>query len=131
MLDILRLARHAVSLLGGGAGLHHRALHAAHTRQLPQAERLFEAAAACYRRELDVEALARLRIHQMMARVLGGADPESQAQSTLEIERRLCRIECIESPYPPFELVDARSVLASWARPAVDREHETEQRVAA
>ena len=131
MLDILRLARHAASLFDGGAGLHRRALHAAHSGRLPHAERLFEAAAENYRRELDVEALARLRIHQMMARVLAGADPEAQAQNTLEIERRLCRIERIESPHPPFEMVDARSVLASWARPTVDREFEFIQKSAA
>jgi hypothetical protein len=32
----------------------------------------------------------------------------------LDVERRLCRLERIEAPWPPFPLVEATSLLASW-----------------
>ncbi len=117
MLDFSRFTEQIRSTLHGGAGLHRSALLAAHAGRHERAERLFEAAAGRYRRDLEVEPLARLRVHQMMARVLAGRDPSSDAQRCLEVERRLVRLDRIESPHPPFTLVDARSVLASWIRP--------------
>jgi len=119
MLDIPRLKENVRTALRGSTRLHRAALAAIHARNWERAEELFEAAAERYRRELEVEALARLRVHQMMARVLAGCDPGSESQRCLEVERRLCRLDRIESLQPPFALIDARSVLASWIRPGL------------
>jgi hypothetical protein len=78
------------------------------------AQLLFERAARCYREETRVEPLARLRVHQLMAQVRSGAVPRDADSLTLEVERRLCRLSRIESLSPPFALVDARELLASW-----------------
>ena len=97
-----------------GRTLHRRALSACAAGAHADAERWFEAAAACYRRELAVEPLARLRVHQLMARARAGAGPAADPTLMIEVVRRLNRLDRLESLSPPHELTDARSVLAEW-----------------
>jgi hypothetical protein len=102
--------------LFGGSRLHRMALAANHAEAFGLAERLFEGAAAYYREDLEVEALARLRTQQWIARHRAGAcRPRSDAVA-LEIERRLERLSYIESMAPPFENVPAHRLQASWAQ---------------
>lgn len=106
-----RLAR-LVPGLFPGAVLHRAALWMSAGGAHDVAQRLFEAAARHYRDELHIEPLVRLRIHQRMFRALvskpGDPDP------ALAIERGLLSLARIESPKPPFPLVDARSLVATW-----------------
>ena len=111
---VLWLAGAAAPRLFPARLLHHAALWAAWEGAFPEAERLFEAAALCYRSELDVVALARLRAHQAMVRARTSGDDDRNSEQCLDVERRLCRLERIEAPWPPFLLVDATSLLASW-----------------
>jgi hypothetical protein len=97
-----------------GASLHRWALEALHASEYPTADRLFEAGAIRYRAELAVEPLARLRIHQLIARVRSMDHPERESETVLEIERLLSHLSRIESLAPPFELVEAHSLLATW-----------------
>jgi hypothetical protein len=97
-----------------GRALHRAALHATAAGASPAAEALFERAADHYRMEFEVEALARLRVHQLIARVRAGRDPRRDAAMCLEVEQRLTRLEQIESLVAPFELVPASQLLASW-----------------
>ena len=124
MLDSARLLplAHHLPVLFDGAGLHRAALHElAHGRFGP-AERLFESAAARYRTEVQVEPLARLRIHQLIARVRSGALTETESsQAVLEVDRRLCRLDRIESLAAPFPFVEARTLLASWLEDGSER----------
>ena len=111
---VLWLAAVAAPRLFPGRLLHHAALWATWEGAFPEAERLFEAAALCYQSELDVVALARLRAHQAMARAWTSVREGPDSERCLDVERRLCRLERIEAPWPPFPLVDATSLLASW-----------------
>ncbi len=108
-----------------GARLHRAALLALSRGEFGTAERLFESAAERYRQDVMVEPLARLRVHQLMARVRAGVRADQEGALLLEVERRLCRLEEIESLEFPFERVDARSLLARWigALPAREGEH--------
>jgi hypothetical protein len=95
-----------------GEQLHHLGLHALAAGEHEAAVRLFERAALRYRRDLRTEALARVRVHQLMAAACaagGRASPLS-----LEVDRALARLERIELPEPPFRLVAAHVLLASW-----------------
>jgi hypothetical protein len=96
--------------------LHFAALGYAARDRSATADALFELAAARCRADLLVEPLARLRVHQLMvrARVRGG--PGENRTVHLEVERRLAALTWIESPHPPFALVPARSLLATWGR---------------
>lgn len=94
--------------------LHRAALAAAADGRAAEAERLFEAAAAAYRRSLDVEGLARLRVHQRMARARAAGDAAREAELMLEIVRGVNRLERLESFRAPHELRDARTVLSEW-----------------
>jgi hypothetical protein len=78
------------------------------------ADLLFERAAARYREELAVEPLARLRAHQMISRVRSLENPERASELCLDAERMVARLNRIESLEPPFERVDARTLLANW-----------------
>jgi len=103
-----------------GAVLHHAALWVSASGARDLARRLFEAAAQRYRHELRIEPLVRLRIHQRMVGAMphcpGDPDP------ALEIERGLLTLERIESPRPPFAMVDARSLVATWPSLVAARE---------
>ena len=116
VLDILRhpvILRLASGLLPGRT-LHRRALAASSAGRHVDAEQLFEAAAAAYRRELRVEPLARLRVHQAMARARASRDPALEATMMLEIVRGLNKLDHLETFRPPHALVDAREVFAAW-----------------
>ncbi len=98
--------------LFAGESLHLAGLHALACGEHETAERLFEGAACRYRGELRTEPLARVRVHQLMARACaagGRASPLS-----LDVDRALTRLDRIESPVPPFDLVPAHVLLASW-----------------
>jgi hypothetical protein len=105
-----------------GEALHRAALEASHAGEHRVAERLFTAAGRAYRRELELLPLARLRVHQLIARAEADAGPE--------IERRLERLEDIESPIPPFELVPAASLRTSLPEAGVAPESEDITRAA-
>ena len=114
MLDaplIWSLAIRIPALFTGGI-LHRAALHATAARAYPAAEALFERAAGHYRMDLEVEALARLRVHQLIARLRAGGAPERVALLRRDIEQRLARLEYIESLDPPFTRVPASRLLA-------------------
>lgn len=97
-----------------GSLLHMAALWATWEGAFPQAAGLYEAAARCYQARLDLVPLARLRVHQAMARARASANSARGTESFLDVERRLSRLEHIEAPWPPFALVNASSLLASW-----------------
>ena len=99
-----------------GAACHRRALAAAARGDRAAAERWFGRAIARYRRELAVEPLARLRVHELMVGARpGGGEPATDAASVMvEIVRRLNRLDRLETLDFPHELADARSVLAGW-----------------
>lgn len=113
--------------LFAGADLHRAGLMAHAGGDYEWAVRLFELAALRYRDELRTEPLARVRVHQLMARACaagGGISPLS-----LEVDRALARLESIESPSPPFALVPAHELLASWLDPGAPAD--TPERLAA
>lgn len=96
-----------------GRLLHHTALRALRAGDHAAAERLFESAAARYRRDLEVEPLARLRVHQLIARLHATAGSLRAPELRQGIEERLLRLDDIESLAPPFVLVPASRLLAS------------------
>jgi hypothetical protein len=103
--------------------LHLAGLHAFCAREHETAVRLFEGAAVGYRVALQTEPLARVRVHQLMARACAAGGWISPL--SLEVDRALARLERIESPEPPFALVPAHVLLASWlegADAAADQE---------
>jgi hypothetical protein len=96
-----------------GRALHRAALCAAAAGAEELGERLFEAAARSYRRDLQIEPLARLRVHQLMFRTCSrGRGGEQDLH--LEVERRLLTLREIECPRPPFGVVPARSLVGEW-----------------
>lgn len=97
-----------------GASLHRAALGALHRGEWRLALRLFDAGGRAYRRELAVEPLARLRVHELIARVRSRPHPEREIDLCLEVERRLGLLGEIEALEPPFERVPARALLATW-----------------
>jgi hypothetical protein len=116
MLDFLVhrvLIRLSPGIVPGGT-LHRRALDACVSGRYVDAEQLFEAAAAAYRHELRVEPLARLRVHQNMARARACGDPAREAAMMLDIVRGLNKLDRLESLAAPHALRDAREVLAEW-----------------
>ncbi|MGH7731804.1 MAG: hypothetical protein ACRENJ_11215, partial [Candidatus Eiseniibacteriota bacterium] len=90
-----------------GRTLHHAALRAAFAGDRGVAEALYERAAARYRRDLEVEALARLRVHQLVTRARAAGEPGREAELLLESAQRLARLDLIESFDPPFEMIPA------------------------
>lgn len=96
--------------------LHRSALAAAARGRHAEAEQRFEAAARGYRDQLEVEALARLRVQQRMVRARATGDPVREAEMMLEIVRGLNRLDRLESFTAPHELRDAREVLSEWLR---------------
>ena len=118
MLPQLRfwaIASH-MPLLFRGATLHRAALAVAAAREFVLAERLFETAALRYRTELMVPALARLRVHQLMARAEDclERDRDAALEYSGEIARRLQSLDVIEDPSPPFRPVAAADLVAMW-----------------
>jgi len=114
MLDTSRLAAWLLSRLAQGPTLHRWGLEALAENRCAAAHLLLEAAGFRYRRDLAVEAIARVRIQQLMARVRAGRERGNDSGLRLEVERRLCQLERIESLAPPFELVETRTMLGGW-----------------
>lgn len=113
-LPALRALSRFVPDLASGRTLHRRALVALEAGDASTAELWFEFAAESYRGELAVEPLARLRVHQLMARAGATGSQSGDATAVLEIVRRLNRLDRLETLCAPFELADARTVLAQW-----------------
>jgi hypothetical protein len=109
-----RVVFRIASRLLSGSRLHLQALAAYEDGRLADAEPLFLAAAAAYRRELRVEPLARLRVHQSLVRARASGSPGEEAERMLEIVRSLNRLDRLESLHAPFALSDAREVLSEW-----------------
>ena len=99
--------------------LHLAGLHAMSAGEHETAFRLFEGAALRYRDELRTEPLARVRVHQLMASACAAGGRMSPL--SLEVDRALTRLDRIESPEPPFALVPAHVLLASWLEGAEAR----------
>ena len=122
MLPLLvhQVAFRLMPQLVSGESLHRHALELLAAGEHEDADRWFEAAAGIYRRELAIEPLARLRVHQLMGRMgcdhRAGTLDEATGESPdmLEIVRRLNRLDQLERLEAPFELRDARLVLAEW-----------------
>ncbi len=110
-----------------GSDLHRAGLRAYAGGRFEWAMRLFEAAALRYRDELRTEPLARVRVHQLMARASAAGGRISPL--SLEVDRALARLERIESPEHPFDLVPAHELLASWLES--ETASESSQRLAA
>ena len=110
------LASRCLPAFASGRACHLRALAAAGRGDRRAAERWFELAIAHYRRDLEVEPLARLRVHELMVGVRpGGGEPAPDASGVMgEIVRRLNRLDRLETLDFPHELADARTVLAGW-----------------
>lgn len=110
------LAAQALPSIASGGAFHRRALSAAARGDRPAAERWFRLAIARYRRDLAVEALARLRVHELMVGARPGCgEPATDAAGVMvEIVRRLNRLDRLETLDFPHELADARTVLAGW-----------------
>jgi len=102
----------------GPAAIHRAALAATHDADFELSARLYERAARGYRRDLDVGALARLRVHQLMDRCL--ATPTNAEDALAEAERRLARLDMIESLAPPFEAVPANTLWTAWSNGAFE-----------
>ena len=117
MLALLAdLASRCLPALASGQACHLRALSAAARGDIRGAERWFGLAITHYRRDLEVEPLARLRVHELMlgARPGGGEPAPDPAGVMGEIVRRLSRLDRLEALDFPHELADARTVLAGW-----------------
>jgi hypothetical protein len=110
------LASRYLPAYASGNACHLRALAAAARGDSRAAERWFALAIARYRRDLAVEPLARLRVHELMLGVRpGGGEPTTDASGVMvEIVRRLNRLDRLEALDFPHELADARTVLAAW-----------------
>jgi hypothetical protein len=116
LASLADLASRWLPALASGQACHRRALTAAARSDRAAAERWFGHAIARYRRDLAVEPLARLRVHELMlgARPGGGEPATDAAGLMVEIVRRLNRLDRLETLDFPHELADARSVLAGW-----------------
>lgn len=99
-----------------GETLHRAALMSVFQRRFDLAERLFEAAAGKYRSNLDVPDLARLRVHQLIARAQAchGTDRVAALQLATEAEHRLRALDHVEDLAPPFALVAAGDLRNDW-----------------
>ena len=117
--------------LGHGRWLHMRGLQAFSEGDTAAAERWFELAALRYREELAVEALARVRVHQLMARARAADSGAAESAAMIEIVRRLNRLDLLERLQSPHELADARVVLADWIELGAPRSHAPESLPAA
>lgn len=97
-----------------GSSLHRAGLRALSQGAWVAADELFEQAALRYREDLSTEALARARVHQRMARARAAGPGNEGSRLCLDVENALAHLERIESPVEPFDLVEARTLLATW-----------------
>jgi hypothetical protein len=113
---LLRKVAFLAPRLFPAATLHRLGLFALAAGDIRGADALLEGAALACRAEYETERLARVRVHQLMARALAHSPRDWEASS--RAERALSRLEWIESIEAPFEMLDARTALATWASPA-------------
>jgi hypothetical protein len=113
---LLRKLAALAPMLFPAASLHRLGLSAMATRDYHAADTILERAALACRSEYQLERLACVRVHQLMARAL--AKTPVTVEASWPVERALCRLEWIEAVVPPFESIDARSALAAWAASA-------------
>ena len=115
------IAIHCPSAFSGGS-LHRAGLAAAAAGEFSLADRLFETAGLRYRADLMVPALARLRVHQLMARAEAcfESDHDAALEHSSEIARRLQTLDVIEDPAPPFRLLAARDLIPVWTARCAD-----------
>jgi len=119
-----RVTLHLHSCPIPGHWFHRRGLTALAKGEPREAVAWFEAAAERYRRELAVEPLARLRVHELMARARSIGDPAGESMALIEIVRRLNRLDRLDRLSAPHELADARVVLADWLEAPAAATHE-------
>ncbi len=120
-LALLHLAR-LLPVPFGGPTLHRAGLRALADGSPAMADQLFERAALAYRSDLELERLARVRVHQRIARLQSADGLPPDADTLVEVQHMLGRVGRIESLEPPFELVDARELLARWPGPSRERQ---------
>lgn len=120
---VYRAASRLHPQLGHGRWFHLRGLQAFSDGDTVSADRWFELAALRYREELAVEALARVRVHQLMARARSANSGAAESAAMIEIVRRLNRLDLLERLRSPYELADARVVLADWIELGAPRSH--------
>lgn len=113
-LTLLRIGHRLLPGVLTGARLHRAALEAAATGRWADSRSFLAAAAEAYRREMAVEPLARLRVHELMLAVRRPGSDTREADAMQEIVRRINRLGTLESLDAPFEPTDARVVLAQW-----------------
>ena len=115
-------ASRVLPAIASGHACHLRALAAAARGDRAAAERWFALAVERYRRDLSIEPLARLRVHELMvgAKPAAGEPGTEPSSLMVEIVRRLNRLDRLESLDFPHELADARTVLATWAEAHAD-----------
>jgi hypothetical protein len=115
-------ASRVLPAIASGHACHLRALAAAARGDRAAAERWFALAVERYRRDLSIEPLARLRVHELMvgARPAAGEPATEPSGQMVEIVRRLNRLDRLESLDFPHELADARTVLATWVEAHAD-----------
>jgi hypothetical protein len=118
MIDVPLVRAFALTFPGffTGRALHQAALRAAQSGDAGTADALYERAAARYRIDLEVEALARLRIHQLVTRARGSREAGQEAELLLEAAQRLSRLDQIESFDPPFGMIPASGLFESGTR---------------
>ena len=118
MIDVPLVRAFAITFPGffTGRALHHAALHAAFAGDAGTADVLYERAAERYRIDLEVEALARLRIHQLVTRARIEREAEREADLLLEAAQRLSRLDHIESFDPPFAMIPAGGLFETGSR---------------
>jgi hypothetical protein len=121
------LARRAPWMFPGGT-LHRAGLRALDRGAYQTADALLEHAALRYRADLRTIPLARVRVHPRMARARAAGSGAGAEELRLEVEHSLRGLDRIESPTAPHDLVDARSLLATWltgedgpAEPSLER----------
>lgn len=107
------------------SSLHRAGLWALEARAFETSDVLLEEAALRYRKDLRVEALARVRVHQRMAQAGATRDVDERARLEAEIAHGLHMLDWIESPAAPHAPVDARMLLP------FDEDDEASERLAA
>ena len=120
LLAMLDTSHTIVALAGpfssfpAGACAHRRALECAAAGRPDLGLAWAQHALAAYRREMAIEPIARLRVHELMMRVRQDGTESGESSELLEIVQRLNRLDRLESLAAPHELRDAREVLAQW-----------------
>lgn len=111
---MIALWRRLMEKIRSGDRVYMKGLKEARAGDVARAIKLLEEAAQRYRKEECVERLARLRAHQLMVKYQIQRSPTEKQKIVEEVVLRLSKLREIESPDPPFALLDAREVLRNW-----------------